>query len=218
MKVGSTVIGGTVAYDSVNKRAVVTPSAQMAAGAGYTVTVKGGTNGVSDMAGNRMAANNAFSFTTAAPTGPILGHNQVGALLDNGDMNYMNGSVFMTGASGMTPTRAYVYMTSVQAAPNNQYQITIYNDAGGVPGTLVASTASGTLTANSWNSMPISATLTPNTQYWLMYNTNGDNNVRYDPDVTGAGGWGASGQPFGTWPQDFGGIVQTDLKISIYVQ
>ena len=52
-----------------------------------------------------------------------------------------------------------------------------------MPGSLVATSASGTLVANSWNTVPITATLAPNTSYFFGYNTNGAsgsvNNLRY---------------------------------------
>jgi hypothetical protein len=133
-------------------------------------------------------------------------------------MNFMNGSRFTTGASAMTVTQAFVYMKSVQAGPANQYQIAIYTDAAGSPGALVASSASGTLTANSWNSLALAATLSPNTAYWLMSNTNGNNNLSYDTASAGSGSWSVAGRPFGTWPPAFGSAVLSNFKISIYVR
>jgi hypothetical protein len=219
LRQGGSLVNRTVTYDAANNRAAITAAATLTASTVYTVTVKGGASGVGDVAGNRLVADQSFSFTTGTvSSNPILGYNQIGALLDSGDMNFMNGSRFTTGPSAMSVTQAFVYMKSVQAGPANQYQIAIYTDSAGVPGTLVATTASGTLSANSWNSVAIAATLTPNTSYWLMYNTNGNNNLSYDTATAGSGSWSVAGRPFGTWPPSFGSAVLSNFKISIYVR
>lgn len=50
------LVGRTVAYNSGTNTAVVTPSATLATGATYTVSVLGGSSGVKDAAGNAMSA------------------------------------------------------------------------------------------------------------------------------------------------------------------
>ena len=55
-------IAGVIAYDSGTRVATFTPSAPLVAGQTYTVTV---TTGVSDVAGNALAANDVFTFATA---------------------------------------------------------------------------------------------------------------------------------------------------------
>lgn len=172
----------------------------------YQLTVTG--------ASGSLTHSQAITLTVTSPPA-ILGYNQIGALLDNGDMNYMNGSRYVTGPNAMTITTIAVYMKTVQPAPDNQFQVAIYTDVAGQPGTLVASSTSGTLVPNSWNTRPVSATLTANTAYWLMYNTNGDNNVSYDTGTSGDGSWSFAEQPFGTWPGTFGPAAISNLKISI---
>ncbi|WP_239151815.1 PQQ-dependent sugar dehydrogenase [Virgisporangium aurantiacum] len=207
---GGTLVNRTVSYDAANQAATITPAAALAASTQYTVTVR---TGVTDAAGNALAANHQFSFTTTDPSAPRFGYDQVGGTLDTGGMNFMNGSRFVNGATALTVSRISVYLRTVQAA--NQYQVAIYTDVNGSPGTLVASSASGTLTANSWNSMPIAATLAPNTAYWLMYNTNGDNNLSYDTGSANQGAW-SQPRPFGTWPASFGTSTRWTAKYSIY--
>ncbi|BEL03970.1 hypothetical protein Q0Z83_021610 [Actinoplanes sichuanensis] len=209
---GGTLVNRTVAYDAVNQAATITPSAALAASTAYTVTVR---TGVTDVAGNAPAADHQFGFTTAGASAPRFGFDQVGTLQDVGDMNYMNGSRFVNGATALTISQISVHMTSVQAAPANQYQLAVYADTNGSPGALVASTTSGTLTANAWNSRPITATLAPNTAYWLMYNTNGDNNMSFDTGTAGQGAWSAA-TTFGTWPATFGTSNRWTAKYSIY--
>ncbi|GAA0479136.1 hypothetical protein Ade02nite_40100 [Paractinoplanes deccanensis] len=209
---GGTLVNRTVTYDPAGEAATITPSAALATSTPYTVTVR---TGVTDAAGNALAGNHQFSFTTTGPSAPRLGHDQVGGSLDSGDMNYMNGSRFVNGATALTVSQVSVYLRTVQAAPANQYQVAIYADANGSPGTLVASSTTGTLTANSWNSRPVAATLAPNTAYWLVYNTNGDNNMSYDTGTANQGAWSAS-TPFGTWPSSFGSANRWTAKFSIY--
>ena len=58
-----TGVTGVVSYDSVNKIAVFTPSANLADSTTYTAVV---TTGVKDLAGNALSANYTWSFTTIA--------------------------------------------------------------------------------------------------------------------------------------------------------
>ncbi|GIH09700.1 hypothetical protein Rhe02_77670 [Rhizocola hellebori] len=217
LRTGGNLVNRTVSYDAAANRATITPAAALTASTGYSVTVKGGATGVGDLAGNKLAADYTFSFTTGVVS-QVLGYDQIGTQTDSDDMNFMNGSRFTTGSAAMSVTQAFVYMKSVQASPANQGQIAIYTDVSGSPGALVASTGSGTLTANSWNSMAIAATLSPNTSYWLMYNTNGNNNLSYDTASAGSGAWSVASRPFGTWPPSFGSSVLSNFKISIYVR
>jgi hypothetical protein len=62
--VSSTPVAGSLAFSAAN--AVFTPTAVLLPSTGYTVTVKGGSLGVSDLAGNVMAADYVWSWTTAA--------------------------------------------------------------------------------------------------------------------------------------------------------
>lgn len=92
------------------------------------------------------------------------------------------------------------------------------------PGTF--GTPSGTCTANlsvyatvhTWNTVPINATVSANTYYWLAYNTNGSNgnsnNLRYDSG--GLEAW-ITPESFGTWPHTFGTPSGTEaVNLSIY--
>ena len=209
---GGALVNRTVSYNPAEQAATITPSAALTASTPYTVIVK---TGVADAAGNALAGDHQFSFTTAGASAPRFGHDQEGGSLDSGDMNYMNGSRFVNGASPLTVNQVSVYLRSMQAAPANQYQVAIYTDANGSPGTLVASSTSGTLTANAWNSRPVTATLAPGTAYWLMYNTNGDNNMSYDTGSANQGAW-SQPRPYGTWPSTFGPSTRWTAKYSIY--
>jgi hypothetical protein len=64
---GGTAIGGTVSYNSGTNTATFAPSATLANSTTYTATISGGSAGVTDLAGNALANNVVWSFTTAAP-------------------------------------------------------------------------------------------------------------------------------------------------------
>jgi hypothetical protein len=65
---GGTPVAGTVVYDEASKTAVFAPTSVLAAGLLYTATV---TTGVKNIAGDAMAANKVWTFTTAsAGAGP----------------------------------------------------------------------------------------------------------------------------------------------------
>jgi hypothetical protein len=75
------VVPATVAWDATTTSAVLDPSATLAYSSTYTVTVLGGASGVTDVAGNPLAADVTWTFTTQAapppppeegPGGPIL--------------------------------------------------------------------------------------------------------------------------------------------------
>ena len=103
-------------------------------------------------------------------------------------------------------------------APNNQFQVGIYADSGGVPGARLANSASGSLAANSWNTVAISATLAANTPYWLVYNTNGSSSTRNNLNYSNGGPTAFSNGhvTFGTWPAMFGPSTSVNATFSIY--
>ena len=59
-------ISGTVSYDPATRTATLDPSTTLAYGKTYTATVKSGSAGVADLAGNRVAADRTWTFTTPA--------------------------------------------------------------------------------------------------------------------------------------------------------
>ena len=53
-----------------------------------------------------------------------------------------------------------VYVGAVDSlVANRQYQLAVYTDVAGRPGTRVAFSATGTLVPNAWNTLTINATL-----------------------------------------------------------
>jgi hypothetical protein len=69
---GNAVVPANVSYDQATKVATLTPQSAVEYGAAYTATVKGGTGGASDLAGNALASDVTWSFTTEASPPPVL--------------------------------------------------------------------------------------------------------------------------------------------------
>jgi fibronectin type 3 domain-containing protein len=66
------LVPATVAYSAATDTATLTPQAALVYGATYTAKVKGGAGGVTDTAGNALAADLTWSFSTEASPPPIL--------------------------------------------------------------------------------------------------------------------------------------------------
>jgi hypothetical protein len=206
------VVTATVTYNAGTRVGTLTPSSPLAASTTYTATISGGAAGVKDLAGNALASSFVRSFTTAAIT---LGSTAIGSLLDSGDSNALNGSKVRTSAAGhIASMSAYVGNVDTLLA-KRLYQVAIYTDNAGRPGTLVAVSSTGTLVANAWNTVVISASLLPSTTYWLMFNTNGRtssvNNMRCGSGSAGQGAYSTATVPFGTWPATFTATVDSLL-------
>lgn len=141
------------------------------------------------------------------------------ATVDNSDFNTMSGSQITVGSSAITATSMSVWVNSVDASPTNKYQVAIYTDNSGVPGSLVTSTSSQTLTANSWNTVSLSANLAANTKYWLLYNTDGLHGTSNDMSYNSSGSrWFSNASvTFGSWPSTAPAGSTATGTYSIYV-
>ena len=180
--------------------------------ASATVRARAFKSGITDSA----IASAAFTITAGQPP---LGLTTVGTLADLGDSNYLNGSSVTTTLGGQISTMS-VYIGNLDASSTNrQFQVAVYTNNGSVPGTLVAASATGTLVANSWNTIPITASLLPGTTYWLLYNTNGQsdpvNNMVYNAAGAGQGVY-SSQVTFGTWPATFPNPTTTNARYSLF--
>jgi hypothetical protein len=67
----TTVVAAALTYDATTKKAVLDPNANLAEGATYIATVKGGTNGAKDLAGNALTVDKVWSFTTEPVAEPV---------------------------------------------------------------------------------------------------------------------------------------------------
>ena len=71
VKQGVTPVAGTVSYSGANL--VFTPSSLLDNNSTYTATIKGGSNGAKDLAGNALLTDYVWSWTTVAATPMTLG-------------------------------------------------------------------------------------------------------------------------------------------------
>jgi hypothetical protein len=66
----TTPVDATVTYDGATRKATLDPSSNLQDNTKYKATLKGGTDGAKDKAGNSLAADKVWSFTTADVSSP----------------------------------------------------------------------------------------------------------------------------------------------------
>jgi hypothetical protein len=94
LKTGTTTVPAAVTYSSADKVATLNPDADLAAGTTYTATIKGGSGGVKDVAGNALASDKVWTFTTASAGGGTPGTVTVTATADSYVSNGATGTNF----------------------------------------------------------------------------------------------------------------------------
>ena len=67
---GGALVAATVSYTAAQQRVILDPTASLQGSTTYTATIKGGPGGVADLAGNPLASDSSWSFTTASDPGP----------------------------------------------------------------------------------------------------------------------------------------------------
>jgi hypothetical protein len=78
---GGSVVPADVNYNSAARTATLNPTSTLEDSTTYTATVKGGAGGVKDSAGNQLAADETWTFSTAAPPGPLPDEGPGGPIL-----------------------------------------------------------------------------------------------------------------------------------------
>jgi len=142
---GPTPVTGTVAYDASTQIARFTPSSALALSTAYTATI---TTGVRDVAGNALASNHVWSFTTAATSNSqasvVLGTAGTFAVLAGSTVT-STGATALTGDLGVSPGTAVTgfppgtvtgttHAGNATAATAMTDLTTAYNDAAGRTG------------------------------------------------------------------------------------
>lgn len=128
--VGGAAVTGVVTYDSATNIASFNPSANLTANISYTVTIKGGTGGVKDLAGNALAADKVTSFTTNASlctTAPALGAAApFGGFGGNATLTSDGLGTVIDGDIGVNA--ASTKITGLRDSGGNVYTVTTSND------------------------------------------------------------------------------------------
>ena len=128
---GGPLLPAAVSYNSSSKTATLTPSAALAEGISYTATVRGGSSaGVKDLAGNALATDYVWSFTTAVggppPTYSVWDDTATPATLAEPDTNAVElGMKFRSSVAGyITGIRFYKSATNTGAHVGNLWSST----------------------------------------------------------------------------------------------
>ena len=133
-----------------------------------------------------------------------IGTTVVGGSTDTGD----GGSITCNryGATGSGAVSAMSVNVGPVDPSSKGYSLAIYGDASSNPSSLLGS-AAGTLTANSWNTLSVSAPVTSGGYYWLCYNTSTSNSAYNNVHYTGGSTPAIyKNQSYGTWPASFGTV------------
>ncbi|HWE62363.1 MAG TPA: DUF4082 domain-containing protein, partial [Chloroflexota bacterium] len=148
------------------------------------------------------ATGTATATSTATPTPITLGPTGPVGTMDSGDSNLISASPITTGPVGAQVTALEAYIGPTTAG--DRFAMAIYTDNHG-PATLMAASPSQTVSGAGWNTVPLAATLAPNTTYWLSYNSSGSNDKLYFVgNATGSNTF-SNAVPFGSWPATFPG-------------
>ncbi len=166
----NTAIAATVSYDTASNTATLTPSSPLANSTTYTATVKGGTTDprVKDLAGNALAQNYTWSFTTSATSlVSIWDNTATPATITDPD-----NSAVELGVKFKSDVNGYIKGIRFYKSPQNTntHVGTLWNSSGQqlAQVTFTSETASGWQQANFANPVAINA----NTVYVMSYHTN----------------------------------------------
>jgi len=205
--------------------------ASLAANMTFTASnlFKNSSNGSSAFGVANVANTSLFAVDTSASsvsigstsvTPPSFGRSIVGASTDTSNGNTQNYVRYQTGAiAGQTSQISVNIGSTVQGTPYDKFKMAIYSGTSAEPVTLLAVSSEGIVNPG-WNTVPISATLAPNTYYWLGYTTNADlassNNAKFD-DGPATSAWRAEPYTNG-WSSTIPNIHGTGTQaFSMYV-
>jgi hypothetical protein len=169
---GGNIVTSTVSYNAGTNVATLTPSAVLAASTTHTATITGGASGVKDLAGNALATNFVWSFTTG--TGPacpcsVWSPSTTPAQTANDPNAVELGMRFRADVNGtITGVRFYKAATNTGTHTGSLWTNT---------GTLLATVTFTGESASGWQQMSFSTpvAVTANTTYVVSYHTNTGN-------------------------------------------
>ncbi|MBH8555795.1 DUF4082 domain-containing protein [Nostocaceae cyanobacterium CENA357] len=163
------LVSATISYNTTNRTATLTPSSLLANSTTYTATVKGGSTGVKDLAGNALTANLTWSFTTVATgsSSSIWSPATTPTVLADPDTSAVElGVKFRSDVSGfITGIRFYKSTTNTGTHVGTLWSST---------GTQLATATFTGETASGWQQVNFSTpvAITANTTYVASYYTN----------------------------------------------
>ena len=161
-----------------------------------------------DASAGTLSIGSSSSAVTTTNSGQTATNNY-----DSGNNNMISSTQVVAGSTGSVSTIS-VLIGSVDAT-NKHMQVALYSNAGGTNalGTVLTSSATQTLTPNTWNTFSVPTTsVTSGTTYWLAFNVDGAG-TQYGYANTGTSKWTNNTQTYGTWPNN-PTIVQTQTTWS----
>lgn len=164
----NTLVPAAITYNATTNTATLSPSSLLTNGTTYTATLKGGSQGVTDAAGNPLASDFIWSFTTTATTSHSIWDNStVPSIITDWDPNAVElGVKFQSTVNGyITGIRFYKSPTNTGTHVGNLWTSS---------GTLLASVTFTNETASGWQQVefPTPVAITANTTYVASYHTN----------------------------------------------
>jgi len=166
----NTIVPATVTYNATTRVATLDPSQALNSLTTYTATVVGGSGGVKDAAGNPLASNFAWSFTTAASVPISIWSNSTTPANITGDAQAAElGMKFRSDVSGrITGIRFYKGTTNTGTHVAHLWSAT---------GTLLATATFANETASGWQQVNFASpvAITANTTYIASYHTDQGN-------------------------------------------
>jgi len=142
-------VTGLVTYNAISKIATFTPSSNLAASTTYTATI---TTGTTDLAGNQLAVNKVWSFTTGtglAPGAVVLGSAGTFGIIANSAITNTGAGTMVKGNVSLDPgtsnglqqiqVNGTIHINDSVSAQANIDLLTSYNSAKAIPPTTLIS-------------------------------------------------------------------------------
>jgi WD40 repeat protein len=162
----NTLVASTVTYDTTSNKATLSPNAVLAANTNYTATIKGGSSGVKDQAGNSLNQDYTCSFTTGSGI-TIWDKTESPSILTDTETQAVElGLKFKSDINGYIKGISFYKSTS-----NTGIHVgTLWSSTG----TALATATFTNETASGWQeaSFPTPVAITANTDYVASYHTN----------------------------------------------
>lgn len=162
---GGATVSAVVTYDTATNTAILNPDATLASTTSYTATVKGGSSGLRDSAGNPLGADYVWTFTTAlGPVYTVWPDTQVPSTPAS-----TNTTAYELGVKFKVDTDGYVAGIRFYKGPGNGG--THIGNLWSASGTLLASATFTNETATGWQQVEFSTpvAITANTVYVVSY-------------------------------------------------